>query len=310
MFSDLILWAQSSPADDFWMAVTVLIVLCISGFIGAFYFFSRKRMMENTPTSRIRSAAQGFVELEGTGLLLEGPPIIAPLSGMTCVWYRYEIEEYRRSGKNSSWDTIEQGVSDGLFLLQDDTGQCIVDPEGAVVTPAETNVWYGSSKRPTTGPRAGGGIFSLRSGRYRYTEKRIHPRNSIYAIGLFKTVGGAGSELDTKADLRELLKEWKKNSDQLLESFDRNRDGEISMEEWQSVRETALKEVMRNQAETQSSPPVHTLSRTMDKRRSFIISAIPQQVLIKRFRNYAVGLIGLFFLTGSMATWLIGLRLP
>jgi len=85
MFSDLILWAQSGPADDFWIAVTILIVSCITGFIGAFYFFSRKRMMENTPTSRIRSAAQGFVELEGTGLLLEGPPIIAPLSGMTCV---------------------------------------------------------------------------------------------------------------------------------------------------------------------------------------------------------------------------------
>jgi hypothetical protein len=46
----------------------------------------------------------------------------------------------------------------------------------------------------------------------------------------------------------------------------------------------------------------------MDKRRSFIISAVPQQVLIKRFQNYSAGLISLFFLAGSLATWLISIR--
>ncbi|TAJ92581.1 MAG: hypothetical protein EPO31_13410 [Gammaproteobacteria bacterium] len=309
MFTELTRWAQVSPADDFWGAMTILIVLTLGGFIGAFYYFSRKRMMENTPTSKIRSAAQGFVELEGRGQLLDGPPIIAPLSGITSLWFSYEIEEHRGSGKNSRWVTVENGVSDGLFLLKDDTGQCIIDPDGAVVTPSEVNIWYGSSKRPSSGPRVRGKRwFSFGIGRFRYTEKRIHPKEAIYAIGLFKTVGGAGMEIDLEADLKELLKEWKKNSELLLERFDQNKDGQIGMEEWQNVREAALKEVTKMQAERHTIPPVNTLSKTMDKRRSFIISAVPQQVLIKRFQNYSAGLISLFFLAGSLATWLISIR--
>jgi len=309
MFAELALWAQTSPADDFWGAMAVLIALTLGGFIGAFYYFSRKRMMENTPTSKIRSAAQGFVELEGRGQLLDGPLIAAPLSGITSVWYSYEIEEHRGTGKNARWVTVESGVSDDLFLLKDETGQCIVDPDGAVVTPSEVNIWYGRSKRPSSGPRVRGNRwFSFGTGRFRYAEKRIHPKEAIYAIGLFKTVGGTGTEVDLEADLKDLLKEWKKNSEQLLERFDQNKDGQIGIEEWQNVREAALKEVTNMHAGRHTIPPVNTLSKTMDKRRSFIISAVPQIVLIKRFQNYAAVLISLFFLAGSLATWLISIR--
>lgn len=309
MFTELTRWAQDSPAEEFWFALAFLIALTFVCFTGAFYYFSRKRMMENTPTSKIWSAAQGFVELEGRGQLLDGPPIIAPLSGITSLWFSYEIKEHRGTGKNSRWVTVENGVSDGLFLLQDESGQCIVDPDGAVVTPSEVNVWYGSSKRPSSGPRVRGKRwFSVGIGRFCYTEKRIHPKEAIYAIGLFKTVGGTGTEVDLGADLKALLKEWKKSSEQLLERFDQNKDGQIGMEEWQNVREAALKEVTKMHAESHTIPPVNTLSKTLDKRRSFIISAVPQKVLIKRFQNYAAGLISLFFLAGSLATWLISIR--
>ena len=148
-------WAKFSTTDDFWMVASILILLTIFGFAGAFYFFMRKRIMEDTPTSKIRSAAQGYVELDGVGDLLEGPPIIAPLTGATCTWYSYKIEQHRRSGKNSHWSTIEKGTSEDLFLIIDDTGQCIVDPEGASVTPAEKDVWYGASSRPAVDRRPG-----------------------------------------------------------------------------------------------------------------------------------------------------------
>jgi len=304
-------WAHNSPPDDFWMAATVLVVLAVTGFIGAFFFFSRKRIMENTPTSRIRSAAQGYIELTGHGELLEGPPIIAPLTGRTCTWYQFSIEERRRSGKNSHWVNIENGCSDELFLFIDDTGQCIVDPEGATVTPAESNTWYGHSKRPASGPKSSSGFFSFSSGmgKYRYTEKLMYPKGPLYVIGLFKTVGGAGGEFDTKTDVRQLLNEWKQNTDALMKIYDKNKDGEIDMQEWEAVRERALDVVMNKHSEMKTAQPVNMLSRTNDSRRPYLLSAILQETLIKRMAWYSGSLISLFFIAGVIATWLINLRL-
>jgi hypothetical protein len=303
-------WARYSPQNDFWIANAILIILAVNGFFGAFYFFSRKRLMENTPTSRIRSAAQGFVELEGRGVLLEGPPIIAPLTGTICTWYRYSIEELRRSGKKSSWVTLRSGQSNELFLLVDDTGECIVDPEGARVTPSGKDIWYGNSPHPDSKPRPGArSKFSIQSGRYRYTEERLHLHDKLYAIGLFNTVGGAGSEFDAAADVRAILREWKQDSQALLEKFDRNRDGNIDVEEWQVVRDEALLQIHKKHAETSTATPVNVLSRTTDRRRSYIISAVPQNTLIKRFNHYSVALMILFFLSGTSTAWLIAHRL-
>ncbi len=159
--SSLIGWVTHSAADDFWIVAGILIGLTIAGFVGAFYFFMRKRIMEDTPTSKIRSAAQGYVELSGRGDLMEGPKIIAPLTSKYCTWYSYKVEERRHSGKNSRWATVQKGRSEELFLIIDETGQCVIDPEGASVTTIEKDVWYGSSSQPTRGPKATGGYFPL-----------------------------------------------------------------------------------------------------------------------------------------------------
>ncbi len=300
-------WAKLSAADDFWMIVGILVCLTISGFIGAFYFFMRKRIMEDTPTSKIRSAAQGYVELSGRGDLMEGPEIIAPLTSKYCTWYSYKVEERRRSGKNSHWATVEKGKSDELFLIVDDTGQCVIDPEGASVTTTEKDVWYGNSAQPARGPATGGGLLS--SGRYRYTEKRLHPQETLYAIGLFNTVGGAGDVFDPESDVRAILKEWKQDTRTLLAKFDKNKDGEIDMEEWQTVREAALQEVMTKHGERKADAPVHLMARTRDKRRPFLLSSLPQHSLIRRYQMFSTALILLFFVSGAFVTWAINLRL-
>jgi len=303
-------WILRSPTDDFWSTAAVLLALTVAGFLGSFYFFYRKRVIEDTPTSRIRSAAQGYVELSGSGTLMEGPPIIAPLTGTTCTWYGYKVEEHRRSGKNSKWVTIDSGDSSELFLLVDDTGKCIIDPEGAGVTTAGKDVWYGSSSRPQTRPARNRSLLtSLAGGKYRYTERRMHPGEPLYAIGLFKTVGGAGGDFNTDADVRDLIKEWKHNSDALLEKFDTNKDGQIDMVEWQAVREAAYREVTARLRENQEAPPANVMSKTLDRRRPYILSAIPQEFLIRRFYRYALGLLLLFFVCGSLGTWMISVRL-
>ena len=266
--------------------------------------------MEDTPTSKVRSAAQGYVELRGTGELMEGPPIVAPLTGTTCTWYEFKIDEHRRSGKNSKWVTINSGRSTELFLLIDDTGKCVIDPEGASVTTTIRDVWYGNSRQPTSGPALKRSRFPrLVRGKYRYTEKRMHPRENLYAIGLFKTVGGAGGDFNADADIRGLLGEWKQDSEMLLAKFDTNNDGKIDMDEWQNVRNAAYREVMSRHSEQKTAPPVNVMTKTLDRRRPYMLSAVPQEFLIQRYQFYATGLILLFFICGAIATWMIGIRM-
>ena len=304
-------WVHNAPADDFWLVATLLVIAAIVGFIAAFYFFYKKRVIEDTPTSKIRSAAQGYVELAGHGELMEGQPIVAPLTGTTCTWYSYQVEEHRRSGKNSRWVTIERGCSDELFLIIDDTGQCIIDPEGTHVTPVNKDCWHGHQSRPSGEPvlPPKRNWFSFGAGRYRYTEKRMHPGELLYAIGLYKTVGGANSQFNINDDVRDIISEWKQDSDLLMSKFDKNKDGQIDMEEWQAVREEALQTVIARHAEEKKTPPVNILSNTHDRRRPYILSAIPQEYLIKRFHYYSASFIILFFVSGASVTWMIGSRL-
>jgi len=300
-------WARSSPTQEFWIIAILAIIASLVGIFAGFYYLTRKRILENIPTSKIRSAAQGYLELIGRGQLLEGPPIISPLTGNRCTWVSDRVEERRDSGKNTRWEMIETGTSDSLFLIIDETGQCVIDPEGASVIPAVTDTWYGTGPRPQSGPGIKRGIFS--GGRFRYIESRMHAGEPLFAIGLFKTVGGANAELNANVEVVSLLQEWKSNSNELLQKFDQNRDGQIDVQEWEKVRDTALQEVLGRHREFTSAPAVNLMSNTHDLRRPYILSAISQQLLIQRFTWYSAGFITLFFLAGAFACLVITARL-
>lgn len=312
-FSSFQASVKAAPADDFWIWAILLVMACIAGFFFAFSFMNSKRIIEDTPTSKIRSAAQGYLELIGHGHLMEGQPITSPLTGTSCTWYDFKVEEHRQSGKNSKWVTIRKGISDELFLIKDETGQCIIDPEGAQVTVSNKSVWYGSSTNPMAGPartkKSGFFSFSLVGRRYRYTEKLLHPGESLYAIGLYKTVGGAGSHFDVKEDVRELVREWKADTEALMKRFDTNNDGEIDLNEWQKVRDEALNQVMQKHSEEKTMPPVHLMNKTNDRRRPFILSALPQDDLTRRLHIYSVLSISSFIICGILSTLLISARL-
>ena len=240
---------------------------------------------------------------------MDGQPIIAPLTGMHCTWYQFRVEEKRQSGKRTEWKTIRKGISEELFLIKDETGECVIDPEGASVTVRESDVWYGGSASPTGRPAPKKSRFSFSSGRFRYTEKRLHPGEALYAIGLFKTVGGSGARLDVETDVRELVREWKRDTNEMLERFDLNKDGEIDMEEWQKLRDEAYKHILEKHKEQQAMPPVHMMNRTRDKRRPYILSAVPQDELTSRLHTYALLAFITFAIFGVLSTWTISLRL-
>ena len=273
-----------------------VVVMAVLALLAGFSGLRRTRHIEDVPTARVRSAPQGYVELIGTAKSLDGEPIVAPLSHVHCCWYRYRVEE--RSGKN--WRLVRQERSDGIFLLHDDTGDCVIDPEGAEVTTEHTRRWFDNGggwgghgahvRLPSLGRTAdtvvkiSDKLFgSFGAGRYRYVEAVILDGDPLYAIGHFRTLGSG----DNATTLRELtgaiLREWKTKPDTLRERFDSNRDGLIDAEEWGHARKVAQREAIQTHAESFRQGPVNTLGKPEDGR-FFLLSNLAEFGLLRCYR--------------------------
>src|SRR5690606_41276938 len=80
----------------------ILIVSILSALAGFYYFmreWKRWHLIKDTPTARLRSAHQGYVELRGRGKSSSPEPCFAPLSNHECLWYDSQIE--RKIGRAS-----------------------------------------------------------------------------------------------------------------------------------------------------------------------------------------------------------------
>jgi hypothetical protein len=172
------------PSETFWFIFSGLSLFLVFSLYQAYKITIKAREIENTPTSKIRSAAQGWVELEGEQHFFKGSPLIAPLSNIPCTWYYYSIEYYKKKG----WVEIERGTSQSLLILDDETGQCIVDPTGATITPGSIDSWGGFNSRPNGKPKSWLGKLIGSFGHYRYKEYRMDDGCRLYAIGYFKTI--------------------------------------------------------------------------------------------------------------------------
>ena len=318
MFENFAAQVTNAPAPAFWMGLLVGLLAAGAAAWGALHFLQRKRVVEDTPTAKLRSAPQGYIEIQGTAELMDGDPIIASLSLKHCVWYSYKVQKrdrdhHRRHNRSSGWRTIDSGKSDELFYLNDGTGRCAIDPEGAKVTPTVANTWYGSSRIPGRYHESDGvwwakAIGSMTSS-YRYMESRIDPGDPIYALGDFNTHGSGTEQFDKKGAVGDLLREWKRDNAELLKRFDADGDGQIDMQEWDQARAEAEKEVLATRAKEAPPPPIDLLSRTRDRRRPFVIASGTEEALVKSCRMYAAGLTVIAVPLLVMALWALSLRL-
>lgn len=251
--------------------------------------WSRVRHLQDTPTSKIRSAAQGYVELVG---VLRNIPntaqLAAPLTGKPCVWWRYRIEEYLSGAKRSSWRVIEQGQSEGLMLLADATGSCLIDPRGAEVQPARCERWTGNLRHPRRMPRPRSLAWLIGHRQYRYVEERLHADEPLYAIGDFRASGGGRLGLDLQAEQGQVVREWKEDYAGLLQRFDNNRDGSLDVAEWSRVRLAANLEAQKRHQLASTKGPEHRLMRPSEGL-PFVLSSHGEEVLTRRYRWHAVG---------------------
>lgn len=98
-------------------------------FYRGFRMLQFKRLVLNTPFSKIRSASMGLVEVSGTAT---GPQTIpAGITGAACYYYCATAWELRQSGNNRQWKKVAEETLCVPFFVDDSTGRLLVDPQGA-----------------------------------------------------------------------------------------------------------------------------------------------------------------------------------
>ncbi len=262
-----------------WIAILVSIaVLAVAAWTMS---FRRARSIGDTPTSRIGSAAQGYVELVGRGHHHPDGPILSRCTALPCIWYRFIIE--RRAGGNK-WQRVNSGRSEESFILDDGSGRCVVDPEHAEVIAKRKEQWIKDD--------------------YRYTEWLLLPQAKIYTLGQFSTVGGANSNLDARRDVSALLATWKQDKAQLLERFDLDGDGEINEQEWMLARQQARRDIRKEHQQTRLQSGTNIMHKPRDGR-LFLISDLDPSRLARRYWMWAGLHLCLMFATVGSLLWVV-----
>ena len=85
MFSVLQQWALDASSGKFFFVAAIGVIMGVACLIFAWSCLVRKRVMQDMPTAKLRSAHQGYIELQGRAELMDGTPIYAPLSREVCV---------------------------------------------------------------------------------------------------------------------------------------------------------------------------------------------------------------------------------
>lgn len=253
-------------------------VLAFAGFVSWLATFKRAQAIAHMPTSRIGSAAQGYVELYGRASLEKDFINVAPHSGRQCLWYRYRM--YERDDKN--WSEIHHAVSSATFEITDATGVCRVDPDDAEVLGAERHTSY-------------------RDG-HKHVEELLFGGGKVYVLGEFSTLNAAPNAVSLSEDVSHLLSDWKKNPKQLHKRFDLNQDGQIDLQEWELARRLAQRTVEKEHAQLRQSSHVNMM-RAPKNRRLFLISSLSPQKLRQRYVFWSWIHLGVFLLASVAAFW-------
>lgn len=113
----------------------ILVCALIGALAGVYWFYKgfrllqRKRLILNTPASKIRSASMGLVEISG---LATSPYLMtSPLKQAECYYYKSLAWELKQRGKNSEWVKVAEETLHVPFYLDDNTDKVLVDPRGA-----------------------------------------------------------------------------------------------------------------------------------------------------------------------------------
>lgn len=237
----------------------------------------RARAIANMATSRIGSAAQGYVEVQGRASVSPDNLIVSPLSGVQCIWYRYRV--YEKDTAEREWREVDCGVSSATFEITDATGACRVDPDHAEILGAETRTTYRDGTKQV--------------------EELLFGGSTVYVLGEFSTIGGAATALNLSEDVGALLATWKADAAGLKRRFDLDGNGQIDSREWELARRLATRTVERNHRDIRQQPGIHMVRAPRDAR-LFLISALAPQRLRRRYLAWSFFHLGIGLLAAAL----------
>jgi hypothetical protein len=178
----------SSSHEDGWIWALVGAGAGVYLFYRGFRILQRKRLIMNTPSSKIRSASMGLVEVNG---LAAGPyTLMAPVTGVPCYYFRTVAWQLKQSGKNREWEKVAEESLHVPFYLDDNTGRMLVNPQGAELDVHRDfhEEFSGSFFSSSLDIPANASSFLMRHGvstdqKVKIDEYCIKPKNSLFILG-------------------------------------------------------------------------------------------------------------------------------
>lgn len=259
--------------------IALLVLIGILSFVAWLAAHHRYQIIAYTPSSRIGTAAQGYVELYGQADVHPDTQPIGFRSGPPSVWYRYRVQRVSAEG---NWQHISSGTSGDSFELVDDTGRCVIDPEGAEVIASHKRSW--------------------RNDDYQISIRYFSPGDKLYVIGELAAARPVNESIDNRVEVSALLREWKKDSADFLRRFDMNNDGQVDVGEWDRAVRAAERNIGEQKREYARQPQLQILSKPKVSSRPFLISNRDPVKLAKIYRWWSWLHLAVFF-SVSIVGW-------
>lgn len=196
-----------------------------------------KRMVENTPTSKVRSMAMGFGEVEGRAR--QYYDLKTTYSRTRCVYFRCRFYRRERGYMASRWSLfrtrgshreqwrLERETASGRlpFYLEDKTGRVLVRPKGAIFLVSRATQQF-------SGAMGMNAELLLRDDRTRIREDLIPEGARVYVLGKARP---EKTEDTVSERIRKELGKLKQDRTRLM-AYDQNENGRVDMDEWETAR--------------------------------------------------------------------------
>lgn len=271
----------------FWKA-TAGSAIVLAGFLMFCYsllLLYYRRMVENTPTSKIRSLSMGMVELSGKAKLYYD--LRASATKTPCVYYRCRYYKYQRTSDGATW-RMTRSVSSGKipFYIEDDTGRVLIKPKGAIFNVPMVNQSFQGSYIPTLS-------IQLHDPNTKVVEELVPERARLYVLGSAYIEKHGKKTKELIVDKLRMLKQ----SPKTMAEYDINGDGNIDGDEWEAARDDVERMVY---AESLANGPGESETVVIEKPRfgmlPFIIADSEKNLIRKlMFRTW-------IFLVGGLIT--------
>lgn len=224
----------------------------------------RTWVIRNLPTSRVRSVAMGMAEVCGRIRLTGGVPVISPVRGLACAWWRVRITRTRETTDSKGRSTTQTTVmlderAATPFHVEDDTGKLLVHPDGAEVhgdqVCDEDFGGFISSKDEQAGAFLAAKGYAPGFGTsYDVDEWVLRQDAEGYVLG---EVGLAepGAAAEWRRRLAARLRGWLRDPAKRA-AVDLNTDGAIQPEEWEAAKAQAGRDIAAEAGPAAAPAPV------------------------------------------------------